>query len=337
MIGTTLRVKPLVLIFAAICGIGCKKDGSSSPTKERVVVTHSMGLCNLTVFVTAEEHTAEDFGAEVELKFIPNWGDHAAAVVSGGVDASVTPFTNVLTAYANGAPVRIIAGAGMNGLVLLGRPGVERIQDLRGKKIGTFRADTLEVMAVDALRSAGMSRGDVEWVYFNDAFEIMQAYASGTIDAMTHVEPYVTSALNRTGGRVLAKGEEVWGGNHPDCVLTTSVSAIRNRRGLLKALIAGMLKAEVLIEQNIPGLIEKCAQKYYKAGVDEILMASRSQFAGVDIRDKVGFLLARGKTLKEMGYVSKEIDHAVVDFTLLDEVIREFPALWQTVKVKAAR
>ena len=84
--------------------------------------THAIGLCNLPLFIAAEEDLGKEFGVKFELVNIPNWGDHPAAIASGRVDFSVTPFTNVMTAYANGAAIRVVAGSGINGLFLVGSP-----------------------------------------------------------------------------------------------------------------------------------------------------------------------------------------------------------------------
>jgi NitT/TauT family transport system substrate-binding protein len=287
------------------------------------------------MFILAEKQLASSYGVDVDLRYIPNWGDHPAALNSGGVDVSITPFTNVITAYANGIPLRIIAGSGLNGLFLIGQKGVNTAEKLKGKRIGTFRADTLEVTAYDALRKAGLNRSEYEIVYFTDGFELMTAFANKSVDAMTHVEPYATQAVQKYGGEIISKGQDVWGGTHPDCVLVTTEATLREHRNALKAVIAGMLKAENYIETNYDAAVDLCAGKYYKADKQDILLAGQSQPPGIDIRDKKSFILDRSKSLMELGYIARPIDEGLFDFSLLNEVISEHPDLLAGVKVRA--
>src|ERR1035441_1733501 len=120
---------------------GCGKPTTSPPNPSgkatKLVATHSIGLCNLIMFVEVDKQMARDLGAEVELKFIPNPGDHAAALASGTVDVAVTPFSNVLSARGNGAPIKIISGCGLNGLYIVTQPEIDDWKKLAGKKIGT--------------------------------------------------------------------------------------------------------------------------------------------------------------------------------------------------------
>lgn len=289
------------------------------------------------MFVMAEKRTAEPYGAAVQLVDIPNWGDHPAALAGGSIDVSVTPFTTVLSAYAQGLPLRIISGSGLNGLYLLGQSNIHSINDLKGKKIGTFRADTLEVAAYDALRKAGLDKSQFEMVYFNSGAELMTAFANKSVDAMTHVEPYAAQAIRMYGATVLSKGQDVWGGSHPDCVLVTTAKVIQSKRKELKAVIAGMLKAESIIETDYDGAVELCYRKYYKAPKEDILLAGKSQPPGVDIRDKVGFILDRSKSLEELGYIQKPVDKNLIDFSLLGEVVQEHPELLAAVKVRSSQ
>jgi NitT/TauT family transport system substrate-binding protein len=325
----------LALTLGQLTVIAVSTSCGGKQVQGKSVAAHAIGLCNMPMFILAERRTTEEFGTQVELADIPNWGDHPAALASGTVDVSVTPFTTVINAYGNGMPLRIIAGSGLNGLYLLGQSGIIAIGQLKGKKIGTFRADTLEVSAYDALRNAGLTRDDFQMVYFTTGAELITAFANKSVDAMTHVEPYATQAVNNFGAAVLSRGEDVWGGTHPDCVLVTNEQTLQTKRDSLKAIIAGMLRAEAFIEQQYEQAVDICVGKYYKASREDILMAGKSQPPGIDIRDKENFILDRSKTLVDLGYLSKPVNKQLIDFSLLGEVINEHPDLLAAVKVKA--
>ena len=174
-------------------------------------------------------------------------------------------------------------------------------------------------------------------VYFTDSFALMTAFVNKSIDAMTHVEPYATQAVQKYGAEIIVKGQDVWGGTHPDCVLVASEDALKNRREALKAIIIGMFKAEAFIETNYATAVDLCVGKYYKAEKNDILIAGQAQPPGIDIRDKKQFILDRSKSLMELGYISKPVDEKIFDFSLLNEVISEHPELLAAVKVKASQ
>ena len=329
------KVALVLFVIATLVITSCKKKEPPIVQMKVAKCTHAVGLCNLCMFIAYENQTAKEDHVQIKLVNIPNWADHPAALQSGTVDFSVTPFTNVIAAYANGAPIKIVAGSGINGLYVLGSRDIKTASDLRGKKIGTFRCDTLEMLLYNYLKKNNMSYNDVKVVYFTDGFELISAFSNNAVDAMTHVEPYATQAVEKHSANILAIGQTVWGSDHPDCVLTASDRIIREDPNLVKAVIAGMLKAELFIEENLDKSIDKVVGIYYKAEREDIMKAANSQPPGVDIRNKKSFMLERFKDLKELNYIKRDPDPGVMDFRFLEEAIRENPQIYEKLKVKS--
>jgi NitT/TauT family transport system substrate-binding protein len=332
----------IVLLFLTNCTSNQKSENKETSLDKTDQIkfqvakcTHSVGLCNLPMFISYENHYSERDNTRIQLINIPNWSDHAAALTSGTVDFSVTPFTNVITAYANGAPIRIVSGSGINGLYLVSSKNIKTVKQLKGKKIGTFRADTLEMLLYNLLKMFGLSYDDVEIVYFNDGFEIIQSFASGKIDAMTHVEPYITKAVREFGANRLASGQDVWGGDHPDCVLTASEKIIKDHPEMVKAVIYAMMQSQLNIEDSLDAAINKVVGKYYKTDKEDLIESAKSQPPGIDIRDMKSFILDRFKDLKELGYLKIEPDPQLMNFSFLEEVIHENPELYKKLKFKS--
>lgn len=300
--------------------------------------THAIGLCNLPLFIAAEEHLGEEFGVQFDLVNIPNWGDHPAAIASGRVDFSVTPFTNVMTAYANGAAIKVVAGSGINGLFLLGRPEIKGIADLKGKKVGTFQSDTLEMLLFSALQENGLTYKDMEVVYFTGGAEMMDAFATGRVQAITHVEPYATQAVQKFGGKKLASGKDVWKGDHPDCVLTVSEKVFKENRPLVKGVIRAMLRAQLRIESDRSGTVKEALGKYYKADYADVMMAAEAQPPGVDIQANLPFMSERFRDLQKLNYVKADkTPDALIDLSLLKEVVQEDAELMAKLKFKSSK
>jgi len=65
------------------------------------------------------------------------------------------------------------------------------------------------------------------------------------------------------------------------------------------------------------------------------MAAAQAQPPGVDIRNKRDFMFGRAQSMKELNYISKDPDPGFVNFSLLEEVIKENPELWQKARVKS--
>lgn len=207
---------------------------------------------------------------------------------------------------------------------------IHDLKSLKGRKIGTYRGDTLEALAYGALEDAGLL-GSVELAYFTDPFESLTALRAAQVDAITHVEPFVSELVSEGMNR-LATGEGVWHTDHPDCVLVSTESYIREHRAELKALIRQMSQAQHDIEADLPAVSRRIAESFYKMRPDELVKAVHSQFPAIDIRGLKGFVIAKSQYLVKLGYIPAAADDRLFDFSLLDEVIRENPDLFAGLK-----
>ena len=339
---TTRRKSKCSTVFRALLAAGiaalflsCHKPASPA-TYTVAHCTHSIGLCNLPLFISAEEDLGKEFGVKFDLVNIPNWGDHASAITAGRVDFSVTPFTNVMTAYANGAPIKVVAGSGINGLFLIGKSELTSVADLKGKTIGTFQSDTLEMLLFSALQNANLTYKDIEVIYFTDGFEMINAFATGRVQAITHVEPYATQVVQKFGGKKLASGKDIWKGDHPDCVLTVSEKVLKQNPALVKGVIRAMLRAQLRIETDRETTVKEALGKYYKADFPDVLMAAEAQPPGVDIRSKLSFMTDRFHDLQKLNYVKPEKTlNCLIDFSLLEEVVKEDAEVMAKLKFKS--
>ena len=76
---------------------------------------------------------------------------------AGQVDAGLIPYTSFIALFDAGAPVKIIAGGGIQGCVLVAQPGLDTPEKLKGKTLGTFQMDTLEVLPFDWMKRHGVT------------------------------------------------------------------------------------------------------------------------------------------------------------------------------------
>ena len=333
-LGLAAAVTPALLNACAKPETTASSTGSASPSRA-IKFSHGSGLCNMPLFYSSEKKLFEKYGFSGSTALTPLNADIAAQLATGQVEMAVIPFTNAIAAYTQGASFRIVAGSGVQGLIVVAKPEIKSFQDLKGKKVGTFQADTLDIVMYDYLKKNGMSYSDVNMVYFGDSTEMLNAYLAGQVDSISSIEPYATKAKTSTNGNILGDGKDIYGDGYPDCVIAARNELIEKEPELVKNVIRTFFEAQYQIENDFKGAAETTIDKYYKTDLDSLLQAAEAQPPGVDIRDKRDFIYSRAESMLALNYINKKPDDNFVDFSLLEQVIKESPDLLQRVKVKA--
>lgn len=305
--------------------------------KTTVKATHGAGLCNLGIFIAKERQLGSEDGVDLEFVVTPTNTDIVTLFGIGAVDVSMIPYSNFLSLYHAGAPVKIVAGGGVNGCMIVTAEGINSPEDMRGKTLGTFQADTLEVLPFDWLKKAGMSFKDVDIRYFNTSPEMAQAFISGAVDAICAVEPYASQcAQARAGAQILSDGTDLYGDYYADCLLAVRNQMLTEQRPVVKAVIKSLLVAQGQIESDLPSALKQTVGSYYKTSLEAATLAAKRQPVMVDQRSLADFILARAQSMYEMGYLKKLPTDDIFDWTPLEEVIAENASLYQGLKLKTA-
>ncbi|MCR9073943.1 MAG: substrate-binding domain-containing protein [Alphaproteobacteria bacterium] len=300
--------------------------------------THGTGFCNLNVFLSHALQTAKEDGVDLQFINTPTFAEQVTFLGIGQVDVGLMPYTSYMALYDAGAPVKIVAGGGIEGCVIVSRPGLDSAEKLKGKTLATFQLDTLEVLPYDWLKKHGVAFSDVNVRYMGSTPEAVEAFKAGAIDWICTIEPYGTALLNDVpGSHMLSDGTDIYGKGYTDCVLAARSAMLEGEnRPALKALIKGMMKSQSIAESDPKGTLQKLVGTYYKTSMENAVVAMAKQPAVVDARAQTDFILDRTDSLVEMGYIKKKPGRDAIDWTLLEEVIAENPDLFAGLKYKAA-
>jgi NitT/TauT family transport system substrate-binding protein len=316
---------------------GLMGTGAAAQDMTRIKATHGAGLCNLGIFLAKERDLAAEDGVALEFVSTPTTMDVVTLFGAGMVDVSVIPYANFITLVDQGAPVQMVAGAGVEGCILVGSEGINTPADMAGKTIGTFQADTLEVLTYDYMTQADMAFSDARMAYFNTSPEMAAAFINGAIDAVCHIEPYATQCLEeRAGSKVLTNGIDLYGPRYADCVLAARRPLLDENPEAVKAIIKAMMTAQRQSEDDVTAALEETAGTYYKTSFEALRLAQSSQPVMIDQRNNDGFFADRAQSLLQMGYVQNPLPDDAVDWTLLEEVIAENPDLYGSLDLTAA-
>src|SRR3979490_3531902 len=127
--------------------------------------THGTGFCNLNILLSPALQTAKDDGVEIQFINTPTFAEQVTFLGIGQVDVGLMPYTSFMALFDAGAPVKIVAGGGIEGCGIVSQPGLDSPENLKGKTLGTFQLDTLEVRPYDSLKTDGAGFKDINVRY----------------------------------------------------------------------------------------------------------------------------------------------------------------------------
>jgi NitT/TauT family transport system substrate-binding protein len=298
---------------------------------------HGSGFCNLNYFLANALQTAQEDGLIIDFVMTPTSAEMVTFLGTGQVDAGLMPYTSFIALHDAGAPVTIVAGGGIEGLVLVAQPGLDTPEKLKGKTLGTFQMDTLEVMPYDWFKKNNVSFKDITVRYMGNTPEAVEAFKAGALDIICTVEPYGTALLNDVKGSAkLSDGTDIYGHGYTDCVLAVRNDLIKQNPDGIKALIKGMMKAQLMAETKPDDALMVLVGPYYKTSMENAKIAMSKQPSVVDARSQTQFILDRTQSILEMGYIKSRPGRDAIDWTLLEAVIAENAALYGQLKYKSA-
>jgi aliphatic sulfonates family ABC transporter substrate-binding protein len=100
-----------------------------------------------------------------------------------------------------------IASCYADGLVVRPESGINKLQDLKGKKIAYVRGSSAHLGLTKALQSVGLTPNDVTMIH-TDVPAMAPAFANKDVDAAYTWEPWV-SRMQEAGGKVLVRSNQV--------------------------------------------------------------------------------------------------------------------------------
>ena len=150
--------------------------------------------------VAIQKGWVKEAGVDAEFLWF-EYGPSMDAFTAGKADAVMVTNGDSLVTGANGAKnVVIMLTDYSNGNdVIVAKPGIKSVKDLKGKKIGLEVGLVEHLMLLNALKKAGMTEADVTIVNTPTA-QTPQVFASGQVDAVAAWQPNAGQALKAVAG-----------------------------------------------------------------------------------------------------------------------------------------
>ena len=185
-----LRIGAQAIAYTAVGGLtAC---GSSPPLR----IASEQWCGYQFMFLAQQEGWLPKTG--LELRETGFASDSVAALKQGQVDGAALTLNEVLLLRDQGMPLSVVTvfdfSAGPD--VVLAKPGISRLADLKGQRIGVETTSLGVIMLSKVLEAAGLQRSDVTVINMDE--DHLAAWDSANMDAVLTYEPAL-SRLQKQG------------------------------------------------------------------------------------------------------------------------------------------
>ena len=243
----------LIFVIAAVAVVAAGAfslwPATPPPKGEPFKVTMHLWPGYYHSFIARDKGFFEEEGVNVELTIVEDIDANIQAFVDGKADAAFGLQSDAILLAAKGLPVKIVyvVDYSNGGDVVLSRPNIRNISDLKGKRIGVDKLNGFNhVFIAELLELNGMSEDDVEILPVR-ASAVPAALAAGRIDAGQTWEPYTSQAL-ANGFRLLATTADAPG--IVTDVLMARSDTLERRAPEFRALLKGLFRALEYRDRN---------------------------------------------------------------------------------------
>ncbi len=203
------------------------------------------------VYIAENEGYFKDENLDIKYKKFITGKDGLADALAGNADIAAAYETPVLRQIYEGKEVSVIStlhrSSKYMALVGMRSKGINKIEDIKGKKIGVYKGTSHEFFLTSYLTSQGIKLSEVTLV--NVAYkDSLSSLSSGAVDAVVAENPYFYDIKKAIAPeRLIIFESDIYTTNS---VLAGSTSVIRNKKEALTRLLRALVRAENLTKNN---------------------------------------------------------------------------------------
>jgi len=268
-LGGAHLVRRLLPLAALLLLVGC--SGGTSPASQPtsgggasasgqpaaprpIKVAHAfISAETLPIWVAQDQQLFEKYGLRVEAVPLQTSAQVAPAMTSGDVQIALTTGSGEVEFNLSGGDHVIVAGYSSDMRYFLeARPDIQRVEDLRGKKIGiTRRGGAIDVAAHLLLEKHGMTYGsDVAIIELGTAQNQIQGLSAGVVDAAIVALP--TNLMAEREGAHLVEDTKQHGIKFPTNVIAVRRGYLQSNPDVVRDYLKAHIEAVELIRRDKP-------------------------------------------------------------------------------------
>lgn len=323
----------LALFLVIITLSGCRQSNTNTirigffPN-----LTHSQA-----VYGYANGDFEKAFGDQYEVKWHSfNAGPaEIEAMFAGEVDIGyIGPIPAINGHIKSNGNVKIIAGATLNGAMLVTRKGliINEVKELAGRTIAVPQfGNTQHLCLLNLLSANGLSTiekgGNVKVIESSNP-DMKTLMDKGDIDAALVPEPWATRLINEIGVNVLLDSDEVWDtGDYSTAVIIVSTKFYEKNKDLVKQFLQTHIDITEYINEHPEEAMKKINDKIGEltgSKLSESVLKNSFSNMIVTFDPSVSFINKFMTIYQDEGFVkSIPNKNKVYDFEILNELLRD--------------
>lgn len=256
-----------IVFGGSVVGPFVKKAFSA---KEEIKIGYLKATHHAPLFVALEQGFYKQEGLEVKPVLFSGSGEIGSACITGAIQVAYLGSSPSIGMITRDVPMNIVSGSAMESsavVVPMNRPSdIKTVKDLRGKKIGTIRAATADIVVRYKMLEAGIDPfKDATVRNFTHNQDILTGLEKGDLDCAILWEPWATHAEATKYGRPAFFSKEIWP-RHVCCRMAYNTDwANKNvdvATKVMKAHIKGYMHIAKSFDDNVKANAKWC-------GIDE--------------------------------------------------------------------
>lgn len=225
-------------------------------------------------------------GLDVQILDFQGGARALQAFVDGGADICSGAFEHTLRLQSRGLPVKAFVLQGRAPQVVVGvshrtLPRYKGLADLRGRRIGVSTpGSSTDTVCRLLLARAGLPMADINTVAVGVGSSALAALRSGSIDALSSVDPVMTMLTQKNEVQVVADtrtlrgSAEVFGGPMPAGCLFAPVAFIQKNPRTVQAMTYAMVRALKWLQTAGPSDLLQAVPESYLLGDRALYLAA---------------------------------------------------------------
>jgi NitT/TauT family transport system substrate-binding protein len=198
--------------------------------------------------------------AKAQMQWFDSYLESLKAMKSGQIQANSQTLSDTIAAVAAGSDqvIVLVNDNSIGNDKVIVRPGIEKIQDLRGKRVAVEKGTVDYFLLMVGLKQVGLSVHDVDIINLETS-QAAAAFASGQVDATAVFAPFTTQALKRPGARELFSSKDYPGAISDHLVVPRSL--IEQQPQTVQALVNSWFQTLEHIQKNQARSLEIMAKR----------------------------------------------------------------------------
>jgi NitT/TauT family transport system substrate-binding protein len=303
------------LLIVSLFLAGCASVDVPKTSGEVMTVATYYWPGQFWIDIADEKGWFEDAGLNVELVDTnDDYFGSLKSMVDGNIDVNMFVLYDLIDFNAQGADLVSVINSDISAGAdtIIARNGIERVADLKGKRIGLQQGSFSQYMLEVVLERNGLIRNDV--IYVETKAEDITPLVNGEIDALVVFEPFASEAVDKANGRKIFDTSEI-PGLIPD-VMAFHKSFVDERLEDVQAFVNVWHRTTEFIREN-PDEAFGIIAGIYDVPVEDVVGFAK-EVKILDLRDnKVAFSYAAG--FESLHGTARRINEFMIDSGITDE------------------